>query len=245
MNANSSCETIPPSSGTPSSEASGTPASGAARDMVVPPARRSSLREAPPLSSSGRGDSPPSSRGEVPPSSRSEAARRASLDVLQGFSKLAPGITSKLNLAADCMLVIAASAVSTLGRVSWHHTAFGACVALGVWMLGARVLRHYDAWSEGLFGELAVTSVLVISVGVTLVILNQFVPGPSHHSGVGTFLMLTWPGLWFVRASVVAIRAWRHSPPEQVLIIGTGPLGRVTGEDIRDTSKHPPSRWAT
>ena len=49
--------------------------------------------------------------------------------------------------------------------------------------------------------------------------------------------MLTWPGLWFVRASVVAIRAWRHSPPEQVLIIGTGPLGRVTGEDIRDTSK--------
>ena len=66
MNANSSCETIPPSSGTPSSEASGSPANGAARDMVVPPARRSSLREAPPLSSSGRGDSPPSSRGEGP-----------------------------------------------------------------------------------------------------------------------------------------------------------------------------------
>ena len=37
---------------------------------------------------------------------------------------------------------------------------------------------------------------------------------------------------------VVAFRAWRHSPPEHVLIIGTGPLGRVTGEDIRDTSKH-------
>jgi exopolysaccharide biosynthesis polyprenyl glycosylphosphotransferase len=54
---------------------------------------------------------------------------------------------------------------------------------------------------------------------------------------VGTFLLLTWPTVWFVRATVVAFRAWRHSPPEQVLIIGTGPLGRVTGEDVRDASK--------
>jgi exopolysaccharide biosynthesis polyprenyl glycosylphosphotransferase len=223
MNANSSCENNPPSSNAPG-EASG-PSSTAAREMMTPPARRSSLREAPPSSSF-----PP--RGvDLPPSSRSEAALRA-------ISNLAPGITSKLNLAADCLLVIAASAVSTLGRGSWHHTAFVVCIALGVWMLGARVLRHYDAWSEGLFGELAVTSVLVISVAVALVILNNLVPGPARHSGVGTFLMLTWPGLWFVRSSVVAFRAWRHSPPEQVLIIGTGPLGRVTGEDIRDTSKY-------
>jgi exopolysaccharide biosynthesis polyprenyl glycosylphosphotransferase len=156
--------------------------------------------------------------------------------VLSGISDLAPGITSKLNLAADCALVIAASAWSTAGRGSWHHTALVICLALGVWMLGARVLRHYDAWSEGLFGELAVTSVLVVSVAVALHLLNQF-PGNERFSGVGTFLLLTWPAVWFVRATALAFRAWRHSPPEQVLIIGTGPLGRVTGEDIRDASK--------
>jgi exopolysaccharide biosynthesis polyprenyl glycosylphosphotransferase len=172
----------------------------------------------------------------VLPSSRGESTRRRSREVLKGISDLAPGITSKLNLAADCALVIAASAISSAGRGSWHHTVLVTCIALGVWMLGARVLRHYDAWSEGLFGELAVTSVLVMSVAVALQLLNH-VPGNERFSGVGTFLLLTWPAVWFVRANVVAFRAWRHSPPEQVLIIGTGPLGRVTGEDVRDASK--------
>ena len=171
----------------------------------------------------------------IAPSQRGDTLSRRNR-VLNGISNLAPGITSKLNLAADCALVIAASALSTAGRGSWHHTALVICIALGVWMLGARVLRHYDAWSEGLFGELAVTSVLVISVAVALHLLNQ-VPGNERFSGVGTFLVFTWPAVWFVRSTVVAFRAWRHSPPEQVLIMGTGPLGRVTGEDIRDSSK--------
>jgi exopolysaccharide biosynthesis polyprenyl glycosylphosphotransferase len=82
-----------------------------------------------------------------------------------------------------------------------------------------------------------VTSVLVVSVAVALQLLDQVVPGHPDAPGVGTFLLLTWPGVWFVRATVVAVRAWHQSPPELVLIIGTGPLGRVTGEDIRDTNK--------
>jgi exopolysaccharide biosynthesis polyprenyl glycosylphosphotransferase len=189
----------------------------------APLSMRSSLREA------------PSSRDAVPPSSRSEAALRASREALQN---LAPGLTSKLNLAADCLLVVAAAALSSAGRNTLQHTAWVTLIALGVWIVGARTLRHYDAWSEGLFGELAVTSVLVVSVGVSLQIFNQVSLGHALHAGVGTFLLLSWPGVWFVRATVVAFRAWRHAPPEHVLIIGTGPLGRVTGEDIRDTSKH-------
>lgn len=105
-----------------------------------------------------------------PPSSRGEAALKSTREVLH---KLAPGVTSKLNLAADCLLVIAASAISTAGQGSWRHSAVVVCMALGVWMLGARALRHYDAWCEGLFGELAVTSVLVISVAVSLYLVHQ------------------------------------------------------------------------
>jgi exopolysaccharide biosynthesis polyprenyl glycosylphosphotransferase len=179
---------------------------------------------------------PLSSRSlEVPPSRRSEAAITASREVLHEISKLAPGVTSKLNLLADCALVVAASAISTVYRTGWDKTPLVVCIALGVWMLGARALRHYDALSEGLFGELAVTLVMVVSVAVALKVTHQ-VAG-HEHSGVGMFLVITWPALWFVRASVVAFRAWKHSPPEHVLIIGTGPLGRVTGEDLRDTNK--------
>ena len=96
--------------------------------------------------------------------------------MLQKLSKLAPGVTSKLNLVADCLLVIAASAISTFGSGAWPHTVLVATVALFVWLVGARVLRHYDVWSEGLFGELALTSVLVISVAVSLQLIHQFVP---------------------------------------------------------------------
>ncbi|HKQ69817.1 MAG TPA: sugar transferase [Polyangiaceae bacterium] len=189
-------------------------------------ANRPSLREVAAAPNVPRSEPPASS-------SRGEAAFRAGRNVLHN---LAPGVTSKLNLAADCLLVVAATAISTIGRTeSWHYSAVVSCFALGVWMLGARVLRHYDSWSEGLVGELAVTSVLVVSVAVALFLFSK-VPG-HEHSGVGTFLLLTGPGVWFVRATVVAFRSWRHSPPEQVLVIGTGPLGRVTGEDVRDTSK--------
>ena len=198
----------------------------------------SAVREVPSSvdgSSSSIEAAPASTRSDGPPPSRSEAAITASREVLQEFKKLAPGVTSKLNLAADCALVIAAAAVSTVYRTGWDQIPLVACIALGVWMLGARALRHYDALSEGLFGELAVTLVLVVSVAVALKVTHQ-VAG-HEHSGVGMFLLITWPALWFVRASVVAFRAWRHSPPEHVLIIGTGPLGRVTGEDLRDTNK--------
>jgi exopolysaccharide biosynthesis polyprenyl glycosylphosphotransferase len=157
-------------------------------------------------------------------------------NIFRRISNLAPGLTSKLNLVADCVLVIAASVIST-DRGAWHHTALIAFIALTVWVLGARVIRHYNAWSEGLFAELAVTSVLIVTVAVALQVLNKVVPGDVGNTGVGSFLLLTWPGVWFVRATVVAVRAWRQSPPEQVLIVGTGPLGRVTGEDIRDTNK--------
>jgi exopolysaccharide biosynthesis polyprenyl glycosylphosphotransferase len=225
MNANSSCEKTPPSSHGALREASSRSEAGSGR-QAPPLSVRTASRETPPHSSHGE---------VIAPSSRGEAALRKSREALHN---LAPGVTSKLNLAADCFLVIAASAVSAAGRGSWQHTALVVCIALGVWMLGARVLRHYDAWSEGLFGELAVTSVLVISVAVALQLVDHVVPGHERHTGVGTFLLLTWPGVWFVRATVVAFRAWRHNPPEQVLIIGTGPLGRVTGEDIRDTSKY-------
>jgi len=229
MNANSSCVNTPP------------PGSDGPRKVVAPSddaAAQSPGSDAPPPSIPG--DRAPASRpapyrcaarcgrprpraATSPSSSRSEAALRASKEALHN---LAPGLTSKLNLAADCLLVVASAAFSSAGRSTLQHSAWVTLIALGVWIVGARVLRHYDAWSEGLFGELAVTSVLVVSVGVSLQIFNQVSLGHALHAGVGTFLLLTWPGVWFVRATVVAFRAWRHAPPEHVLIIGTGRWAR-------------------
>jgi exopolysaccharide biosynthesis polyprenyl glycosylphosphotransferase len=250
MNANSSCEKSPPSTrvvselNRPSRPAVSSlsasrvePLDAARADAAKPSARLEVVpTEGAAPASVGQLNAHSVSHIEaLAPANRAEPAQSRNR-VLARISNLAPGLTSKFNLVADCFLVIAAAVLSS-DRNAWHHAALIAFIALAVWMLGARVIRHYDAWSEGLFAELAVTSVLVISVAVALQLLNQLVHGHVGPSGVGTFLMLAWPGVWCVRATVVAFRAWRHSPPEQILIIGVGPLGRVTGEDIRDTNK--------
>ena len=134
-----------------------------ASSKPAPLSMRSSMREAP--YSSGR-DSRPPRAGAKPPFV--PAKRRCTTS--------RPGCTS-----SSTWRPIACSSLplppSHAGRGTWHHTALVTLIALGVWMVGARVFRHYDAWSEGLFGELAVTSVLVISVGVSLQIFNQVVAG--------------------------------------------------------------------
>src|SRR5689334_4235722 len=55
----------------------------------------------------------PESRSSVVVPSDDAASRRPGRRLWKRISNLAPGITSKLNLAADCGLVILASAVST------------------------------------------------------------------------------------------------------------------------------------
>jgi len=190
MNANSSCQNTPPSSRRIAIEVPAMSGSGPlgrseeqSRVEVRPPDSGTQATVTALPSGAGATGGPALVLPAVLPSNSGDSTRRRSREVLKGISELAPGITSKLNLAADCALVIAASAISSAGRGSWHHTVLVACIALGVWMLGARVLRHYDAWSEGLFGELAVTSVLIMSVAVALQLLNHL-PGNERFSGV-------------------------------------------------------------
>src|SRR5690242_2406856 len=120
MNANSSCvDNQPPSSersrqGLPASETNQLPAPASnGAGPSVPGDRPSAAKPAPLSMRSSMREAPTSSRDFPPPSSRSEAALRASKEALHN---LAPGLTSKLNLAADCLLVVAAAAFSSAGR---------------------------------------------------------------------------------------------------------------------------------
>ena len=211
------------------------------REPVTQPRETAPASVREPVSARGASSStsmeaaPVSSRGDAPPRAAAKPPSPPVAKSWKASASLLPASPPSSISLADLALVIAASAISTVYRTGWDQTPIVIGIAFTVWMLGARALRHYDALSEGLFGELAVTLVLVVSVAVSLKVTHQ-VAG-HEHSGVGMFLLITWPALWFVRASVVAYRAWRHSPPEHVLIIGTGPLGRVTGEDLRDTNK--------
>jgi exopolysaccharide biosynthesis polyprenyl glycosylphosphotransferase len=155
---------------------------------------------------------------------------------LSAILQFAPGTWSKLNLGADCLIVAGGAAVSTLHSTgSQLQSGMAAMVALGVWLVGARVARHYNERCDGILAELALCLVLVAGVALMLRVMQHLFPVEGRSLSIGAFFLLSWPGVWFVRAAVIVYRSWYAAPPRQVLIVGTGDRGRAAADDIRDS----------
>lgn len=156
--------------------------------------------------------------------------------MLNPFDKLAPGVAPKLNLAGDCLLVIAAALLATEGpnhSVRWGPGLAIAAVGVAAWLVTSRVLHHYDIWKEQeLLGDLALTSVIaLVTMGAMVlpgVIAPEYAPPvtPSHVAGA------LFPAVLWLRLLMPGVRAAADVPLD-VLIVGTGPLARHTGLQIR------------
>jgi len=143
-----------------------------------------------------------------------------------------------LNLIGDCVLLVVASVAATKvpWHVGWHWMVFlgmstGSTFA---WVVGGRVLRHYDVWNgRGVGGDVALTAVLLGSVLVTMALLRPLVPAYAAGSLFSRFVVVLVPGILWLRLTTSWLR--RREPPAQpVVILGIGPLGRHTGLEIRD-----------
>ena len=145
----------------------------------------------------------------------------------------------RANRIGDALVVILAALVSSMWHRHGHATAglVTAVVALGLWSLGARIIRHYDAtraYSQPV-GDLALTTVIVAGVVVPIAIARWISPTYAAAIDLGKFLVVCWPGVVWLRLMFSIIgRVADYGPPEDVLILGINPLGRLTGLDIRD-----------
>jgi exopolysaccharide biosynthesis polyprenyl glycosylphosphotransferase len=153
--------------------------------------------------------------------------------------KLSPRSASRWNRIADVGILVGTTLLaSTLtsnggavagGRGVWAvaGTAIVAALLVAVWLLGARALRHYDLTrAHGVVADLVLTCLLVFVVGFAFLALRitGHVHSPSWHA------LWAWPALLGVRLLTFAFTA---SDPDKILIVGTGMLGRATGDDIR------------
>lgn len=155
------------------------------------------------------------------------------------LGRLAPGRSSKLNLAADLALLFLSIVASTLssGRpisLTSPEALWFAAAAAAVWVVTATALRHYDPWADrDAMDEVALAVVLVMAVATVLTLVNLCVPSGAAVPDVGRFVLIQAPVVIGLRFFLFRPMSGREAPLDEVLIVGTGPLGRFTGEDLQ------------
>jgi exopolysaccharide biosynthesis polyprenyl glycosylphosphotransferase len=112
-------------------------------------------------------------------------------------------------------------------------------VAVSVWIVTAAALHHYDPWANerSAWDDVMMVTVLCGSVCTSLFFLNKFVP---PHVAVPRSIVAfsyLWPITVATRLLVFRRLARRDGPLDEVVVVGTGPMGRVTGEDLECSNR--------
>jgi exopolysaccharide biosynthesis polyprenyl glycosylphosphotransferase len=155
------------------------------------------------------------------------------------LGRLAPGFTAKLNLIVDLVVLLGAIFGSTIlsGRPvssESHELVWFAIAATAVWLVTGAALRHYDPWASEreVMDDAALVSILVMAVTTAVALVNLALPETSAIPRVGEFLLVFWPIVTGLRLFLFRAISNKEGPLDEVLIIGTGPMGRLTGEDL-------------
>ncbi len=146
-----------------------------------------------------------------------------------GIQRFAPTPTAKFGLGLDVAVLAVAVMRATHAplalQIAW------AAVAVLVFWSTSSVVRHYGytaerpIWEDVLFALMNLLSVAtVVGVGGALLRL----PAPD----VSEMLLLALPAQVLLRLTVFALVRAQSRLPRELLIVGTGPLGRITGEDL-------------
>ncbi|MGE5047088.1 MAG: sugar transferase [Deltaproteobacteria bacterium] len=158
--------------------------------------------------------------------------------------RLSPGFTSKVNLFVDVALVFimtfAASSsnaevdLEDLRGLFWIATA-----GIAAWVITAAALRHYSvlAYDRSPLDDTAMISVHVAAMVTVLAIVELFIDGRAPTPNIPQLLVLVWSSValarWFFRKL-----ASGEPPLDDVLIVGIGPIGRLTASDLRQRRRH-------
>jgi exopolysaccharide biosynthesis polyprenyl glycosylphosphotransferase len=158
------------------------------------------------------------------------------------LGRLAPGFSAKLNLTVDLAWLLASVFVATwwsgrFGSRGPELLWFGVSATL-VWAITSIALRYYDPYSErAVMDDVALGSILVLAVTTILALVALVVPARATLPPVGLFLVALWPVVVLFRLAVFRQIARREAPLDDVLVVGTGPMGRITAEDLMKRGK--------
>jgi exopolysaccharide biosynthesis polyprenyl glycosylphosphotransferase len=145
-----------------------------------------------------------------------------------------------LTFACDLVILASAAMLAALheGLLHWKVGLCMAAVAWAFWVSASRLTRQYDAaQAPDLREDVARTALALAAIAAPLALLR----GVSEHYAATTelarFLAVAVPAVLCVRL-LAAAASRRDRPVEQVVVVGVGPLGRLTQRELRDASRH-------
>jgi exopolysaccharide biosynthesis polyprenyl glycosylphosphotransferase len=145
------------------------------------------------------------------------------------IQRFAPTPTAKFGLGLDIAVLAVAVFRAVDGPIALR-LAWTVVAGIVFWSTSS-VVRHYAysieraPWEDVLFALMNVLAVATV-VGVGGRLLRVRWPD------VGQILLFALPVQIFLRLTVFAFVRSQTRPPRELLIVGTGPLGRITGEDL-------------
>ena len=137
----------------------------------------------------------------------------------------------RIDRVADLIVFWGVAGLATWSLGFRAFAALGAgATALG-WF-ASRLLRQYDEDNgRGFFGDLALTGVMLAAIVVPVWIGSALL----GHADVGwTFALVVAPAVIVLRVQIVELHRRRVPTEDAVLVVGAGPLARLTGKEIAD-----------
>ncbi len=160
------------------------------------------------------------------------------MEEVQG-PKLAPGFAAKLNLTVDLVLM-----ASVLVADAWLRNQLTpgsgwlvpglVLTALVTWIITGTALCLYDSRfaERSKLDHVALVSVTTLAVVTVLSLVGLALPDWVQMTSVAPLLVIFWPVALLLRLFVFRPVAAQERPMDSVLIVGTGAMGRYTGEDL-------------
>ena len=160
-------------------------------------------------------------------------------------TRLASGFTSRLNLAVDLAVLVAAVFVpiwwsGSLLPAQLRPLAWVTGAIISVWVVTTASLRHYAsfAYEREVIDETAMITIMVFAVVTMLALLHLVAPVGTPLPRIPHLLVFTWTLTLLLRLSLFRPCAKREPPANEVMVIGTSPIGRLTAQDLRRRGRH-------
>jgi exopolysaccharide biosynthesis polyprenyl glycosylphosphotransferase len=157
----------------------------------------------------------------------------------KGFvpARIATRVNALLDVAALGWAAVLAQRSAHV-HVTTAHLVATVSVAVAVWMTTAVALRHYDtlAYQRERSDDGSLVAVLNMA-SITILFLGSLV-------APGTLTVPAGPYFLFGLISTAAVRfglrtiARHEVPVDEILVVGIGPIGRITGQDVTHRGSH-------
>ena len=149
---------------------------------------------------------------------------------------LTPATSQKVKRVGDVIALSLACCAASVrdGQLDVVMAAGGFAAATISWLVASRLLRQYDAANgRSDLGDVALTLVMVVGIALPLAIATAVV-APSAHNPAFRFAVTLAPLMVLLRLCLAVRKPWAP-PVRDTLIVGVGPLGRLTGRELQES----------